>query len=158
MRITSYLHCAVPIFILFFISNAAFAENINVTLSWTDNSDNEDNFVIEHHTAGNSFAEIGQTQTDVNSYNTQLDNSVTNYYRVYAKNGEGNSGYSNVALYTIPGDVDGDGTVNLSDAITSLQVVGGIENSGEVHIESDINADDKVGLPESINALKTAAE
>jgi len=149
---------AVSILMLFFVSNTSFAENVDVTLSWQDNSNNEENFIIEHHTAGNSFVEIGQTQANVNSYNTQLDNSVTNYYRVYAKNSEGNSGYSNVALYTIPGDVDGDGSVNLSDAITSLQVVDGIGNSGEIHIESDVNADDKVGLPESINALKTAAE
>jgi len=158
MCLKSWFYLATPIFLLLFLSEITIAENISVTLNWQDNSDNEENFVIEHHTAGNSFTEIGQTQTDVNSYNTQLDDSVTNYYRVYARNSEGNSGYSNVALFTIPGDVDGDGAVTLSDAVIGLQVVDGIEYQGELHIESDVNMDNMIGLPESINALKKAAE
>ncbi len=146
------------IFLISLISEVTFAENISVTLSWQDNSNNEENFVIEHHTAGNSFTEIGQTQANVVSFNTQLDNSVTNYYRVYAKNNAGNSGYSNVALFTIPGDVDGDGNVTLSDAVIGLQVTSGVEYQGELHIESDVNMDNMIGLPESVNALKKSAE
>ncbi len=141
-----------------FLTAPVFAATVDIRLTWQDNSNNEEHFVIEHRTGNGSFTQIAQTAANASSYDTQIDNSVTNYYRVYAKNSAGSSGYSNVALFTIPGDVDGSGTVNLSDAIVGLQVMDSISYQGKIHIESDVNNDDKVGLPESINALRKVAE
>jgi hypothetical protein len=143
---------------LFCAHTSAIAETINVALHWQDNSDNEEHFVVEHHTANETFTQIGETDENATSYTAQLDNSVTNYYRVYAKNSGGNSDYSNVALFTIKGDVDGSGSVNLSDAILGLQIVDNITVQNDIHLESDVNDDNRIGLPESVHVLQQVAE
>lgn len=57
------------------------------------------------------------------------------------------------------GDVDGNGTVNLADAITALQVLVGTEvpvatKAGDV---ADVNGDKKIGLEEAVYALYVTA-
>ena len=143
---------------VFLMHTPLFAETIDITLHWQDNSDNEEHFVVEHHTANGAFTQIGETDANTTSYTTQLDNSVTNCYRVYAKNSGGNSDYSNVALFTIQGDVDGSGSVNLSDAILGLQIVDNITVQSDIHLESDVNDDNRIGLPESVHVLQQVAE
>ncbi len=78
---------------------------IAVRLTWFDNSNNEDGFVIERK-QGDSlsvapFVPIDSVTTDIYTY---IDNSVlldTTYgYRVYAYSSMGNSDYSNVAYIT----------------------------------------------------------
>jgi len=41
---------------------------------------------VEHYIVNGTFTQIGETDANTTSYTAQLDNSVTNYYRVYAKN------------------------------------------------------------------------
>ena len=92
---------------------SAFAGQL--TLSWNDNSDNEDGFKIERSFDGASYAEIGTTGADVSTY---VDSSVVDdqdyTYRVKAYNLYGDSGYSNIAtgLYESP---------NSPPMITSIQ-------------------------------------
>ena len=78
---------------------------IAVRLTWLDNSNNEDGFVIERK-QGDSlsvepFVPIDTVGTDIYTY---IDNTVlldTTYgYRVYAYSSMGNSDYSNVAYIT----------------------------------------------------------
>ena len=72
-----------------------------IDLSWTDNSNNEDNFKIERHAGDGNFAEIATVGANVVSYNdTGLSASTTYTYRVRASNGVGDSGYSNEAAAT----------------------------------------------------------
>ena len=71
----------------------------SVLLSWTDNSDNEENFVVERSTTvAGGYIQVATVGANVRSY---TDNTVfrktTYYYRVRAANSGGKSNYSNVA-------------------------------------------------------------
>jgi len=69
-----------------------------IALSWTDNSDNEDGFKIERGVDGVSFPDtITTLPADSTSYTDTGLTAGDYYYRVYAYNAVGNSGYSNVA-------------------------------------------------------------
>ncbi len=67
-----------------------------ITLTWTDNSDNEDGFGIERSPDGSSgWTEVGTVGASVETYmDTDLTCETTYYYRAYAHNAEGNSDYS----------------------------------------------------------------
>ena len=111
---------------------SAFAGQL--TLSWNDNSDNEDGFKIERSLDASSYVEIGTTGADVTTY---VDSSVVDdqdyTYRVKAYNVYGYSGYSNIAtgLYESP---------NSPPTITAIQDQSFLENgsaSGLVFTISD---------------------
>ncbi len=70
-----------------------------VALTWTDNSDNEDGFVVERSLSADSgFAVIESLGPDVESYNdTGRDPSTQYFYRVKARNVVEDSPYSSVA-------------------------------------------------------------
>jgi hypothetical protein len=55
-----------------------------------------------------------------------------------------------------PGDVNNDGSIDLMDAILSLQVISGKTQSSFLK-EIDVNDDDKIGIEESIYALQWTA-
>ena len=62
----------------------------------------------------------------------------------------------------LPGDVNGDKTVDLIDAVISLQELAGMVTS-EVLADyptsgADVNGDGKLGLTEAIYVMRTAAE
>jgi hypothetical protein len=79
---------------------AAPASASQINLSWTDNSGNEDGFLIERCTGNNctNFAQIASVGANVTSYsNTGLAGNTFYNYRVRAFNAAGNSGYSNSA-------------------------------------------------------------
>ncbi len=79
--------------------SASSVSTSQINLNWTDNSSNEDGFKIERKTgSGGSWSEIATVGTNTTSYqNTGLPSGTNFYYRVYAYNGIGNSGYSNEA-------------------------------------------------------------
>ena len=68
-----------------------------------------------------------------------------------------NSGFWHTLLRTILGDVNGDGEVNLSDAITALQIITG-QSPAEVKNGADVNGDGVIGLGEAIMVLRKQAE
>jgi hypothetical protein len=53
----------------------------------------------------------------------------------------------------ISGDVNGDGVVNLADAIVALKMMVRI-TAGAVHANADISGDNKIGLQEVIYILQ----
>lgn len=70
----------------------------SVLLNWTDNSDNEDNFLVERSTSvAGGYIQVGTVAANARSY---TDNTVfrktTYFYRVRAANSGGKSSYSNV--------------------------------------------------------------
>ena len=82
------------------IASAASPSQIN--LSWADNSTNESGFNIERATSSTGpWTQIVSLAANVMTYqNTGLGASTTYYYRAYAYNKNGNSGYSNTANAT----------------------------------------------------------
>ena len=58
---------------------------------------------------------------------------------------------------TLKGDLNGDGNVNLADAILALQVLAGL-NADEIHLSADVNEDGKIGLAEVIYILQKVAD
>jgi hypothetical protein len=75
-----------------------------LTSSWQDNSNNEDDFAIERKTGSNgTYAQIAMVAANVGSY---VDNNVTRgvayCYRVDAINSAGASNYTNETCATVP--------------------------------------------------------
>lgn len=70
----------------------------SVILNWTDNSDNEDSFLIERSTSvADGYIQVAAVTANVRSYtdNTAF-RKTTYFYRVRAANSGGKSSYSNV--------------------------------------------------------------
>lgn len=67
-----------------------------VKLFWTDNSNNEDGFIVERKREGESWNEIKRLGVNESSYvDFNLEPGTKYFYRVYAYNSAGNSSYSN---------------------------------------------------------------
>ena len=72
-----------------------------ITLNWTDNSDNEDGFKIERKQGSGSFADITTVGAEVTSFaDTGLTPGMEYTYRIRAYNAAGNSSYSDAASAT----------------------------------------------------------
>ena len=69
-----------------------------ITLSWTDNADNDLGFFIERSSDAISWEQIGNTGPDTVTFtDTGLPSGETFYYQVQAFNSSGVSGYTDVA-------------------------------------------------------------
>jgi hypothetical protein len=74
-----------------------------VSLTWTDNANDETGFVVERSDNGGGFVQIATPAADaINSLDTTVQPGHTYVYRVYAVSGAGPSGYSNEATAVIP--------------------------------------------------------
>ena len=77
-------------------------------LSWTDNSTNEANFIIERKVeacAGTAvaFAQLATTTANITTYtDSAVTEGLTYCYRVAARNSAGTSAFSNTAGRTVP--------------------------------------------------------
>jgi len=58
---------------------------------------------------------------------------------------------------TVPGDVNGDSSVTITDAIQTLQITSGSTTGQTINTGADVNGDTKIGLPEAIYILQKAA-
>ncbi|MGD9101602.1 MAG: choice-of-anchor J domain-containing protein, partial [Anaerolineae bacterium] len=78
---------------------SATADNYDINLAWTDNSDNETHFRIERSPDGSSdWTQVGSVNADATSYaDKDLTCNTAYYYRVRATSGASASAYSNVA-------------------------------------------------------------
>jgi transcriptional regulator CtsR len=69
-----------------------------VGLTWTDNSDNEEGFIIERQEDGAGYAQLDSIGADQTNYNdSTVVAGVTYDYRIFASNAAGRSTESNVA-------------------------------------------------------------
>lgn len=71
---------------------------LKMTLSWTDNSNNEDGFTIERSLDSLNWVVIDSVAPNMVSFDdTTVLGSTTYYYRIAAFNSNGNSSYSNTS-------------------------------------------------------------
>lgn len=76
---------------------------ISSRISWTDNSSNESEFVIERKAGDGFYAEIDTVTANITSYSDSGLSPLTTYrYRVKAVNSLGSSEYSNVLVVDTP--------------------------------------------------------
>ena len=80
---------------------AASAGPNSIDLTWTDIANNETGYFIQRSSDGINFATVASVGVDTEAYtNTGLAANELYYYQVYAYNGDGDSGLSNVASAT----------------------------------------------------------
>jgi len=81
---------------------SGLVSGLNVMLSWTDNSGNEDGYIIERSLYGSKvFEQIASISSNSNSYgDTNLASGTQYEYRIKAFNNGGNSAYSNTISAT----------------------------------------------------------
>ena len=76
---------------------------LSVQLTWTDNSNNENGFIIERETLGpDAFTVIDTVQANQNTYTDLNVTYMTYAYRIAAFNAGGQSAYSNVSQIIVP--------------------------------------------------------
>jgi uncharacterized protein (TIGR02145 family) len=77
--------------------NGNVLSNTKISLSWTDNSTNEDGFKIERKTTSTSYVQIATISKDITSFtDSALSQNTQFIYRVYSYNSAGSSAtYSN---------------------------------------------------------------
>jgi hypothetical protein len=80
----------------------ATAQNADqISLSWSDNSDNEEQFVIYRSKESGSFAELSVLPANTTGYiDSGLDSETQYSYYVFARNADGDSGISNTPTAT----------------------------------------------------------
>jgi FtsP/CotA-like multicopper oxidase with cupredoxin domain len=116
------------------VLTAAQLPGLQVGLAWTDNANNETNFVVERSLDGITFAAITTLPANTVSYtDTTVTPGSTYTYQVKASNAGGSSAYSNTASVTIslpsaPTNLVGTGInanqINLSWTDTSTNETG----------------------------------
>ena len=76
---------------------------LSVQLTWTDNSNNENGFIIERETLGpDAFTVIDTVQANQNTYTDLNVTYMTYVYRIAAFNAGGQSAYSNISQIIVP--------------------------------------------------------
>ena len=128
--------------------NSAIAGQL--TLTWNDNSDNENGFKVERSIDGETFNLIGSVESGVATYldATVVENQIYSY-RVKAHNEYGDSGYTNTAIGSVEDPND-------APTVSSLSNVSILEggNSGTILFsigDTETNAADLTVVASSSN-------
>ncbi len=114
---------------------AGSTSSTQITLSWQDNSDNEEGFKVERALyAGGPWSQIDVTGVNVSSYSDiGLSPSTTYYYRVRAYNSAGNSGYTSITSTTTQ-DTSNVWSWGFGDAETDFGYSVAVDSSGNVFV------------------------
>lgn len=92
-----------------------------VTLTWTDNSSNEDYFEVERRTGGLGFSLLGTT-TGTTLVDNDVTPNATYVYRVRAVNTIGASGFSNEHTVIVPTTLPADPSNLVAAVVTSSRI------------------------------------
>lgn len=77
--------------------SAKIVSTNQITLTWTDNATNETGFRLERSTNGVNYSLIAAPEANKTSFtDVGLTPGTTYWYRIFAVNAQGNSGYSNI--------------------------------------------------------------
>ena len=110
-----------------------------VSLSWTDNSDNEEHFIVERKEAGGTYSVIATLDPDTTTYtDSTVEGNKTYYYRVKAVNGAGDSDYAESSAVNVPK------CMSKPDAPTGLSATA--ISSTEIDLEWTDNSDNEDGF------------
>ncbi len=71
-------------------------QNQVVSLTWQDNSSNEDNFVVQMMPTGGSWADVLNVEANITFAHVTLSSQETVYFRIFAENESGRSTQSNI--------------------------------------------------------------
>lgn len=121
------------------LSGTAVSNAINLT--WHDNSNNENNFIIQRSSAGSAWSTIATVDNNNTSYTDSGLTSNTNYsYIMFAKNSMNSSNWSNIA------------TVMTSDPVTPPDPGAGViynacTNNETPHTDQLVPLDDSICVP-----------
>ncbi len=87
---------------------------------------------------------------------TGLTPDTTYYIRAYAVNIIGKVYGDEISFKTrfLPGDINGDGKVDLTDAIIALKILSGIEPAVTVNLNADADNDGKISLGDAAYILR----
>jgi hypothetical protein len=92
---------------------------------------------------------------------TQSAGQGTYYIHVQAKDSAGNESdlvtVSAILVSVEKGDINGDGSVDVADAILCLKAMSGKASTDEIYMEADVNGDGKIGLQDVLYILQKAA-
>ena len=142
------------VFVLISVKKDIFLQpTINgVQLTWIDNSGNEAGFKIERSIDGVIFVWIADVLPNVITYiDSNIVPATTYYYRVYAHNLNGNSGYTNSA--SISTFICTPSTTRSCSTALSGQCSGGTETCSSTGIWSGTCVQTNQASPELCNGL-----
>ena len=154
--------------VLYFVFAAANSYASHVQVSWYPSpSPGVSGYMIYYGVTSHDYAQtidVGNT-TEYNVYN--LINGQTYYFAVTAYNPDGDqSAYSDEASITIffkpviKGDIDGNGLVNLADALQALQAISGMQPAIRTDYTTsgaDVNGNGKLELIDTLYILQYSA-
>ena len=94
----------------------------SISLSWTDNADNESGYIIERSTDNKTFTEIGRVAADVTSFTaTGLTPETVYYFRVQAYGADGlSSPYATLTTETLGDATAPSLSINPSPAVDEV--------------------------------------
>jgi subtilase family serine protease len=98
---------------------ATVVNSRQVSLAWTDNSNNETGFIIQRSTNGGGWVQIANVGANGTAYTDKTVHKGSTYiYRIYATNSFGNSAYSNSTSPITPhANIAGPGATQRTDAV-----------------------------------------
>ncbi|MBD3419653.1 MAG: hypothetical protein GF398_05985 [Chitinivibrionales bacterium] len=112
-------------------ATAAGADMQDVVLTWSDNSNNEDGFIIERADSSGSFIEVGKVGAGATTFTENSVDLGSYQYRVAAYKGSDISSYSNVVPFQVAG---------VPYIVVTEPVAGEVIRPGSVaHIRWDVN-------------------
>ena len=98
-------------------------ESNQINLFWIDNATNEDGFIIERKTEGESYQAIQTIPANTTSYNdTGLDAQTVYHYRIKSFNNGGSSEYSNEVRAKTLKQIPSAPTNLVADAVSTRQI------------------------------------
>lgn len=168
----------VIVFILLLWSSTALADDTGgisgTVTNATDGLPIEDISVWFCNYPSGSYVGYATTQSDstyaitnlpIGSYRVMISTYGTNYIEEYFDNVYDSDDATSVNVFAgqttggidfglgtgiDPGDVNGDGAVDLADAIMAMQILTGIEPAEPYYIQADVNGDGKIGMAEMV--------
>ena len=126
-------------------SGNTFINSISVTLTANESA-------TIYYTTNGSTPDTSSAQ-----YTNPIQLADTTTLKYFAKDTAGNSESIKSETYIIelaPGDINGDGYIDMEDAILALQINSNIIPVQTVWIEADVNMDNKLGIEEVIYILQ----